>query len=519
MHILPVTNRTTLTKPAFQAKVPKQLVKQMLGKTEPLVNLNVKTAAGMIFTVPAAVAAKLYGAESEKETVDVREVVKTAKPTELPTLEELDNASPLAVVDAAMMQDEDGKTIFHRKFNDNHLNKFQGAASAADLKHVFTLKDNDGKTAYQANPDLRLEAAIFDTAAQGGLSAKDAVELLEENDVSPDLQDFLNARIDKYEDKVNSFVPVQILDEIERIEKSNDITINVPLQYTTYPNISMEAAATIFKWDPVEEELQLDMDYLEKSDDGIYALLNSAYSSEEKDCLNDICRTFDEHEKSRYFFTKIVENTEPDMPKQKDLEILASFLPNDNFRSLFEIKDNEDGWGIVHCIANDDSGMSDLINLLKKEFKPEQVKSILSMKTDLGSIPMRLSDDAMLSIMEQYKNDPKFIAEQLSTQDKDDNTPLHSLDNSVVMKKAFDILQNEPEKLASILMMTDDDNNTIYESLVDDTTLQLVKDKIIELATDSELPVEDSINLLEENILEPQIVEYLKLSQANTDKS
>ena len=156
MHILPVTNRTTLTKPAFQAKVPKQLVKQMLGKTEPLVNLNVKTAAGMIFTVPAAVAAKLYGAESEKETVDVREVVKTAKPTELPTLEELDNASPLAVVDAAMMQDEDGKTIFHRKFNDNHLNKFQGAASAADLKHVFTLKDNYGKNAYQENPDLRL---------------------------------------------------------------------------------------------------------------------------------------------------------------------------------------------------------------------------------------------------------------------------------------------------------------------------------------------------------------------------
>ncbi len=46
-----------------------------------------------------------------------------------------------------------------------------------------------------------------------------------------------------------------------------------------------------------------------------------------------------------------------------------------------------------------------------------------------------------------------------------------------------------------------------------------MKDKIIELATDSELPVEDSINLLEENILEPQIVEYLKLSQANTDKS
>ena len=67
MHILPITSAKPHSRPNFQARVPKPLVKQMLGKTDALANLEIKTAKGLLFTVPAAVAAKLYAKDPSAE--------------------------------------------------------------------------------------------------------------------------------------------------------------------------------------------------------------------------------------------------------------------------------------------------------------------------------------------------------------------------------------------------------------------------------------------------------------------
>ena len=67
MHILPITSAKPQSRPNFQARVPKPLVKQMLNKLEPLTNLEIKSARGLVYTVPAMAAAKLYAADADKE--------------------------------------------------------------------------------------------------------------------------------------------------------------------------------------------------------------------------------------------------------------------------------------------------------------------------------------------------------------------------------------------------------------------------------------------------------------------
>ena len=163
MRILPVTNKTTPTKPAFQARIPKSIVKQMLGKTETLTNLDIRTTAGVVFSVPAAAASKLYAGTTD-EQVETANIPKDVKVDKLPTIEELDKLSGVEIVNVAKLQDKDDRTIFHRYFDWKHLDKFSNNAYADDKNYVFSLKDYAGRTAYQANPQEHLKNSIIDTA-------------------------------------------------------------------------------------------------------------------------------------------------------------------------------------------------------------------------------------------------------------------------------------------------------------------------------------------------------------------
>ena len=148
----------------------------------------------------------------------------------------------------------------------------------------------------------------------------------------------------------------------------------------------------------------------------------------------------------------------------------------------------------------------------------DTVKTILSMRIDNGQIPMHRSDNARSVILNYYYDSPDFIAEQLKSQDAEGNTPLHMTIDPDIIRHAFEVLKNEPAQLAEILMIEDNEGDTIYRASLSDNEsadTKLIRDKIIELATDSDLSVEDSIKLLKANVNEPQLVEYLKLQQTN----
>lgn len=510
MRILPVTNKTTPTKPAFQARIPKSIVKQMLGKTETLTNLDIRTTAGVVFSVPAAAASKLYAGTTD-EQVETANIPNDVKVDKLPTIEELDKLSGVEIVNVAKLQDKDDRTIFHRYFDWKHLDKFSNNAYADDKNYVFSLKDYAGRTAYQANPQEHLKNSIIDTAINGELSAKDAVELLEVNEISPYLRTFLKARIDKDKDNAVSHVPVSLRDEIEKAEALDDKTIEVQTKSAIYPKLSLEDAAKIFVEDDDSGMLDLDVGYLNNSDESMHALLNSAYSTDDTTCLDEICSILD--------LTKIVENTEPVKPELAHLETLSSYLTKDDLQALFD-KTEADGYGIVHYMAEkmDVESIDGFLRLLDSKLDEDTVKTILSMRIDNGQIPMHRSDNARSVILNYYYDSPDFIAEQLKSQDAEGNTPLHMTIDPDIIRHAFEVLKNEPAQLAEILMIEDNEGDTIYRASISDyesSDTKLIRDKIIELATDSDLSVEDSIKLLKANVNEPQLVEYLKLQQTN----
>ena len=116
MHILPITSAKPQSRPNFQARVPKPLVKQMLNKLEPLTNLEIKSARGLVYTVPAMAAAKLYAADADKEA-DEKELSAIARAERLPSKEELLKMDDLSFIETTSAQDKNGKTIFHVEGN------------------------------------------------------------------------------------------------------------------------------------------------------------------------------------------------------------------------------------------------------------------------------------------------------------------------------------------------------------------------------------------------------------------
>ena len=123
MHILPITSAKPQSRPNFQARVPKPLVKQMLNKLEPLTNLEIKSARGLVYTVPAMAAAKLYAADADKEA-DEKELSAIARAERLPSKEELLKMDDLSFIETTSAQDKNGKTIFHVEGNLEPLKRF-----------------------------------------------------------------------------------------------------------------------------------------------------------------------------------------------------------------------------------------------------------------------------------------------------------------------------------------------------------------------------------------------------------
>lgn len=78
-----------------------------------------------------------------------------------------------------------------------------------------------------------------------------------------------------------------------------------------------------------------------------------------------------------------------------------------------------------------------------------------------------------------------------------------------LLSNVFNIFNSRKGDLADILL-TAVNPRIVLEGYPQS---EMLKSKILELATDSDLSIEKSIQLLEASKLEPQILEYLKLQQ------
>ena len=180
MRILPITNTKVQSKPVFHARIPKPLVKQMIGKTEALTNLEIKSAKGFLFTVPAAAAAKLYAKDPSAE-LDEKQLEEGYVKT-LPSQEELAKMDNDALVTIAGFQDEEGKTIFHLEENMEPMRRFFDVAPDKVIAKTFIKTDNNNNTAYVANKNEKMQAEMANhlqfIAGNGSLSIEESLELL-----------------------------------------------------------------------------------------------------------------------------------------------------------------------------------------------------------------------------------------------------------------------------------------------------------------------------------------------------
>lgn len=204
MRVSPITNTTPQPQvnPAFQTRVPKNIVKQLIDKAEPLKTINILSKTGIAFTVPAAAAAKLYANSSEKQ-IDDSVLAPLSMVEELPSSEELENLSDEDLINIAQVQDTYGNTIFHMDDNPKTLERFLDKAPHKTAAEVFMLADRDGYTAYISNDDSRMTELMKDgiqkIATSGELGLDKAIQLLDKNNLSYNLIDFLKIRTQKLE--------------------------------------------------------------------------------------------------------------------------------------------------------------------------------------------------------------------------------------------------------------------------------------------------------------------------------
>ena len=518
MHILPITSAKPHSRPNFQARVPKPLVKQMLGKTDALANLEIKTAKGLLFTVPATVAAKLYAKDPSAE-LDEKQLEEGYVKT-LPSQEELAKMDNDVLVTIAGFQDEEGKTIFHLEENMEPMRRFFDVAPDKVIAKTFIKTDNNNNTAYIANKNEKMQAEMANhlqfIAGNGSLSIEESLELLKTNQLNKNLIDFMEAR--KTKKGADSFINSRLYEQILKTENDK---VDVETEDGVYSQLPIEDAAKFFVENKRNSAVaDLDAEYLANKAPAknLTALLNSAFSSERVDCIDDICKKWES--KDHQFIDIMISIIDVSTPKAAHMGVIRDYIQMENIDKFkdFYTKPDKYGRGLMHYAAlRSPEEFEESILLLDQLFSYDDLDEVMLMHDKKGKIPAQMSDNAAITAFEYFKARPELIAEMLLSKDNQDGSILQNASTVRLPETAFRILQTEPEKLAEILSMNHEDYGTVYlaHAMQNSHLAPIFEDKIVELATDSDLPVEQSIKLLEANNLHPQIVEFLQMHNKN----
>ncbi len=505
MRVSPITNTTPQpkTSPAFQARVPKNIVKQLMNKTEALQSINILSKTGIMFSVPAAAAAKLYADSSDKQ-IDDSVLASLSRVEYLPSSEELEKLSDEDLINMAQVQDTYGNTIFHFDNNPETLERFLDKAPHKTAAEVFMLADKDGYTAYISNDDSRMTELMKDgiqkIATSGELSIETAIQLLFENRFNDNLIEFLKMRTQKIGGTTSSSVNPALY---KQITERNDEKLDVQTPNATYKDLPIREAALFFNTNGAEPELaSLDRKYLQEmaNSDEMEELLDSAFLDPESKCIQDIMLSAS--------YDTIKHRIDPSRIKIEDIEMIIKSAPSEKIaekwvKDLYTKQDDKAMGILQYSASRADSDFGEHLKLLGLWLEKKDIDWLMLNNDSINTPPMEFmhgDGKAAEATIDWYKQDPKMLSKIFKQTDI-----LNMTRNTNVVEGLVEQLKDEPEELAKILGM--------QEELLKEKSpyTELLESKIIDLATDSDLSLSQSIDLLESNNLAPQLQEFLKM--------
>lgn len=511
MRILPVSNNNLYVQkrqnnPNFGARIDKTLVQQMKGKNSPLKELALKSSFG-ITSLPAAIVAIMsLKTENKKE---VKEETASSSEMLYKTVIEQDPAY--------------GETILHNQLSSELMDILHTKLSTDQFVHAFTIKSKFG---YQPLSDKTpvLKSKMMTIINHDNMPLESAVKIIDGNELGENFNNFLSYRLEK-EKQMNKPVNNHINYEIYDILRENNSVkvLDVETKEEVFYNLPVKCAAKLFKTDKdVKTLAQIDSDYLP------YA------SAEEIQML-----TLSAQEGSEYAFTEVCEAVKS-LPEKEQAPVVDKIIDSidpesfcfhyhteavlENFGQetldRFHQKQDSKGNTIMHWAAangdvdSDDFEYSDFVahfNQLKSS-NPELLKELMLTKNINGDIPADLHDCALRYVVNQYKDEPEMVKKIYMNQDIDGCTILHVTQNQDIVKDAFDTLSNED--LADVLTIKDNEAKTALAFQKDNKIGSMLNDKVVELATNSDLSIDKSIDILQENDIEPQLVEFLEFQKS-----
>ncbi len=289
----------------------------------------------------------------------------------------------------------------------------------------------------------------------------------------------------------------------EEIISTDNNALNVRTQNALYSNMPLEIAARLFKTHHIDNSYaKLDKDYLaEAPQEELEALLDSAFNHFDTVCVE-----------ANLELEKIINAIDPSKPRAVHLEALTDAMSPDEIAKLYKKVDGA-GNSIMHYSAfRRPYDFRASFNILENSLDKKDIDEIMLKENNAGEIPVNTTPSYVpaKTLIQYYQrmNDPGMIESIFKHQNENGDTILHYLYNTDIVPDLFNALQDNPEALADIMLTR---NNSGYTPVTKDNTQQLLKTKIVELATDSDLSLEKSISLLRENKLEPQILKFLEL--------
>ncbi|MCM1339562.1 MAG: hypothetical protein NC191_07830 [Muribaculaceae bacterium] len=207
--------------------------------------------------------------------------------------------------------------------------------------------------------------------------------------------------------------------------------------------------------------------------------------------------------------------------------ILLESLSNESLLKLFSSRANYDGDPLIKYA-------SDKINIFYYDFSDDVVKKISQIEDAKGRYTISLNGKQRKRYATHFKDDPEFLAKLINHRDADGNNtlyldnknPSYSYDMEDIKdyKESLSILRRSlyEEDLVKALTNRNKDGYTAFTQMVKNIktgthdesyhkrAAQVLKNFIVDIATNSFLSMEESVKILEENEIEPSLIKYLK---------
>lgn len=190
----------------------------------------------------------------------------------------------------------------------------------------------------------------------------------------------------------------------------------------------------------------------------------------------------------------ILSNNQFELPGY-NVSFKMAHVPREAFDFVKIVQTTEDSEGCypIHKSYSDET--KEIHRLLKD--RPEVLAHIHLKSDKSGNTPMHIADfDKMKEIHLALKGQPKVLGQIHLKQNNDKQTPMHGASLERI-QEIHDALKDQPEVLAKIHLTENRKKQTPYEASSRKNSQAFILEQIIELASNSDLSVKSSIELLE----------------------